>query len=122
MNFLPRRLVSGQAPAVQVGSAQLPLAAYRFRTAPVPGQEVIVGIRPDHVVLAQNEALETTAEAETLFAEPMGADTLGWFQFGEHRLSARLVPRVARGLCGRVRLALLSDHVSLFDPISEARL
>jgi hypothetical protein len=29
---------------------------------------------------------------------------------------------VARGISGRVRLALLSDHVSLFDPSSEARL
>ena len=54
--------------------------------------------------------------------EPMGADTLGWFQFGEHRLSARLVPQMARGLSGRVRLSLNADHLSLFDPSSEARL
>jgi ABC-type sugar transport system ATPase subunit len=83
---------------------------------------VVVGIRPEHVVLAQNEPTERTAEVETLFFEPMGADTLGWFQFGAHRLSARLVPRIARGLSGRVRLALLSDHISLFDPSTEARL
>jgi hypothetical protein len=54
--------------------------------------------------------------------EPMGADTLGWFQAGEHRLSARLVPQVARGISGRVRLSLQSDHISLFDPASEGRL
>jgi multiple sugar transport system ATP-binding protein len=82
------------------------------------GQEVIVGIRPEHVVLAQ----DGTIEAETLFMEPMGADTLGWFQFGAHRLSARLVPQLARGLSGRVRLRLLVDHLSLFDPSTEARL
>jgi multiple sugar transport system ATP-binding protein len=82
----------------------------------------MVGIRPEHVVLAQDEPREQTAEVEMLFTEPMGADTLGWFQFGEQRLSARLVPQVARGLSGRVRLALLSDHISLFDPSDEARL
>ena len=119
MNFLPGHLLSGQTPVVQVGSIQLLLAGYRFRASPAPGQEVVVGIRPEHVVLARDEAREQTAEVEMLFTEPMGEDTLGWFQFGEHRLSARLVPR---DLSGRVRLALLSDHISLFDPSSEARL
>jgi multiple sugar transport system ATP-binding protein len=98
------------------------LNGYRFRTSPAVGQEVVVGIRPEHVSLARDEPETQTMDAETLFIEPMGADTLGWFQFGEHRLSARLVPQVARGISGRVRLALLSDHVSLFDPSSEARL
>ncbi len=103
-------------------SARLALDGYRFRTSPAVGQEVVVGIRPEHVVLAGDDPPERTMDAEALFMEPMGADTLGWFQFGEHRLSARLVPQVARGISGRVRLALLSDHVSLFDPSSEARL
>ncbi len=47
-----------------------------------------------------------TIEAETAFMGPMGADTLGWFQFGQQRLSARLPPRQARAISGRVRLAL----------------
>jgi multiple sugar transport system ATP-binding protein len=115
MNFMRGHLMSG---AVHVGSAQLPLNGYRFRSSPVDGQEVILGIRPEHVVLAH----DGTIEAETLFMEPMGADTLGWFHFGEHRLSARLIPQVARGLSGWVRLRFLGDHFSLFDPSTEARL
>jgi multiple sugar transport system ATP-binding protein len=115
MNFIRGRLTSG---AVQVGSAQLPLDGYRFRSPCRDGQEVVLGIRPEHVVLASEGAIA----AEALFMEPMGADTLGWFQFGEHRLSARLVPQVARGLSGRVKLRLLTDHLSLFDPSTEARL
>ncbi len=115
MNFMPGRLISS---TVHIGSARLPLNGYRFRSSPMNGQEVVLGIRPEHVQLAPEGQLE----AETLFMEPMGADTLGWFQFGEHRLSARLVPQVARGLSGTVRLSLLADHVSLFDPSTEARL
>jgi multiple sugar transport system ATP-binding protein len=122
MNFLRGRLLAGNAPAVEVGSARLSLNRYRFRTHPVAGQEVVVGIRPEHVALARDEPQECTVDAEALFMEPMGADTLGWFQLGAHRLSARLVPQVARGIGGLVRLALRSDHVSLFDPSSEARL
>ncbi|MEA2725652.1 MAG: multiple sugar transport system ATP-binding protein [Acetobacteraceae bacterium] len=122
MNFLRGRLLAGNSPAVQVGRARLPLDGYRFRTPPTAGQEIVVGIRPEHVTLARDEPQERTLDAETLFMEPMGADTLGWFQCGEHRLSARLVPQLARGISGRVCLALLSEHVSLFDPSSEARL
>src|SRR5262249_33195860 len=112
MNFMRGRLVSG---AVQVGSVQLPLADYRFRTSPAEGQEVVVGIRPEHVVIGRDESDGRTIETEALFMEPMGADTLGWFSFGEHRLSARLVPQVARGLSGRAKLTFLSEHMSLFD-------
>ncbi len=115
MNFMRGRVTSG---AVHVDSAQLPLNGYRFHSPPMDGQEVVLGIRPEHVLLAGDGPVE----AETLFVEPMGADTLGWFQFGEHRLSARLVPQLARGLSGRVRLRLLPDHLSLFDPSTEARL
>jgi multiple sugar transport system ATP-binding protein len=122
MNFMRGRLLGGTSPAVQVGSAELPLDRYRFRTSPSAGQEVVVGIRPEHVALARDEPPLQTADAETLFTEPMGADTLGWFQFGAHRLSARLVPQVARGISGRVRLSLQADHISLFDPSSETRL
>jgi len=115
MNFMRGRLTAG---TVQVGSAQLPVNGYQFRSSPADGQEVVLGIRPEHVHITG----EGTTEAETLFVEPMGADTLGWFQFGEHRLSARLVPQLARGLSGRVRLHLLAEHMSLFDPSTEARL
>jgi multiple sugar transport system ATP-binding protein len=119
MNFMRGRLTTG---GVQVSSTEVPLNGYRFRSAPTPGQEVVIGVRPEHVVLAHSEPSESTIDAETLFMEPMGADTLGWFQFGDHRLSARLVPQVARGLSGRVRLSLNADHLSLFDPSSETRL
>jgi multiple sugar transport system ATP-binding protein len=119
MNFMRAHLTNG---AVRVGSVEVPLNGYRFRSSPSAGQEVVIGIRPEHLVLARDERSEHTIDAETLFMEPMGADTLGWFQFGEHRLSARLVPQVARGLSGRVRLSLNVDHLSLFDPASETRL
>ena len=121
MNFLPGRLLPGPEPVVKVGMARLPLDSYRFR-APPAEQDVVVGIRPEHVALARDEPIEHIADVETLFIEPLGADTLGWFRFGEQKLSARLVPQVARDLPGRVRLALSSDHISLFDPSTEARL
>ena len=122
MNFLSGSLGRASAPMAKIESDAILLDSYPFRTPFADGGEVVFGIRPEHVLLADEGARSPVIEAETLFIEPMGADTLGWFHFGEHRLSARLIPQVARGLSGRVRLALLDHHLSLFDPSTEARL
>ena len=104
MNFMRGRLLPGNAPAVQVGSAHLPLNGYRFRTSPT-GR---AGGCRWHSAGARRRLHGTsprssTMDAETLFMEPMGADTLGWFQFGEHRLSrqARAAggTRLSAGAC-----------------------
>ena len=121
MNFLAGGLIPGAPPAARFGTALLPLEGYRFRAAP-PGGNVVVGVRPEHVALARDATHEHAIEAETLFMEPMGADTLGWFLIGEQRIAARLAPQAARGLNGKVRLAIDRDHLSLFDPTSGMRL
>ena len=78
---------------------------------------------PDVIVrLAEPDAPGPLVAADTLFMEPMGADTLGWFQLGAQRLSARLSPQRARGVSGPVQLALDLQHASLFDRNSEQRL
>jgi multiple sugar transport system ATP-binding protein len=122
MNFLAGRLLGGTTPAAQFGSALLPLNGYRFRDAPGGERDVVVGIRPEHVLLVRDVADAHTIEAETLFMESMGADTLGWFQCGAQRIAARLSPQVARGINGKVRLTFMLDHVSLFDASDETRL
>jgi len=119
MNFMPGRWVSG---AVEIDATELPLNGYRYRSTPILGQNVILGIRPEHVMLAGEDHQQPAIDADTLFMEPMGADTLGWFQCGEHRIAARLSPQIARRISGRVRLNFAMDQVSLFDPASEARL
>jgi multiple sugar transport system ATP-binding protein len=119
MNFMPGRLVAG---TVDIGAMSVPLNLYQFRSIPNSGQNVILGIRPEHVTLAVADDQRPAIDASTLFMEPMGADTLGWFQCGAHRIAARLPPQVARGISGNVRLAFAMDQVSLFDPVSEARI
>ena len=122
MNFLSASLCRASAPVVRIEADAIPLDGYPFRV-PIPdGGEVILGIRPEHVSLTGQEVCGPVIEAETLFIEPMGADTLGWFQYGSQRISARLSPQRARGLSGKVRLALDIGQVSLFDPTTERRL
>jgi multiple sugar transport system ATP-binding protein len=122
MNFLPCRIErNGGETAVHIDGVTLPLGEYGFASPPSPGAAVL-GVRPEHVAVTEGDAPGVALQAETLFMEPMGADTLGWFRLGEHRVSARLPPQRARGLDGRVWLTLDLAHASLFDRSSERRL
>jgi multiple sugar transport system ATP-binding protein len=122
MNFLAGSLGRASAPVARIENDAIPLDTYPFRIPPVGVREVVFGIRPEHVSLANHETRGPVIEADTLFIEPMGADTLGWFQYGSQRVSARLAPQRARGLSGKVRLALDVSQASLFDPTTEQRL
>src|SRR5215470_17644510 len=122
MNFLSGSLGRGSMPVVRIEADTIPLDRYPFRAPFAERGEIIFGIRPEHVSLADHEAVGPVIEAETLFIEPMGADTLGWFQYRSQRISAPLPPQRARGLSGKVRLALDIGQASLFDPTTEQRL
>ena len=122
MNFLSGSLARASVPVARIEAAAIPLDGYPLCTSFGDSREIILGIRPEHVSLADHGTCGPLIEADTLFIEPMGADTLGWFQDGSHRISARLPPQRARGLSGKVRLLLDIGQVSLFDPITEQRL
>jgi multiple sugar transport system ATP-binding protein len=122
MNFLAGSIMRGSAPAARIEAAAIPLDLYQPCGALEDGREIIFGIRPEHVSLASEDTGAPVIEAESLFIEPMGADTLAWFQYASQRISARLPPQRARGLSGKVRLALDIGQISLFDPATEQRL
>jgi len=122
MNFLSGSLARASVPVARIETDAIPLDGYPLCASFSDGREIIFGIRPEHVSLADQDARAPVIEAETLFIEPMGADTLAWFHYGSQRISARLPPQRARGLSGKVRLALDTGQVSLFDPTSEQRL
>ncbi len=91
MTHLQGELIGGIAPAVRFGEATLPLNGYKFRDPACGGCDLVIGIRPEHIGLATQAQEQCAVDADTLFMEPMGADTLGWFQCGAHRIAARLI-------------------------------
>jgi multiple sugar transport system ATP-binding protein len=120
MTFLKASFLNGAG--LRLGEITVPARDCVLRGPVGDGASVVLGIRPEHVGLADDGAPGETVEAETLFMEPMGADTLGWFDLYGQRISARLQPQRARTVNGRVRLALDLRHASLFDTASERRL
>jgi multiple sugar transport system ATP-binding protein len=122
MNFFPAVFQNGTAPSVEFDGIRIPVSTIPL-AGPVPdGERVILGVRPEHVGLAEDGAPGEIVDAVTDFLEPMGADTLGWFALAGHKLSARLAPQRARSVHGPVRLALDLRHASLFSASSERRL
>ncbi|MCX7382017.1 MAG: sn-glycerol-3-phosphate ABC transporter ATP-binding protein UgpC [Alphaproteobacteria bacterium] len=119
MNFLPGIWRAG---AVEVDGIRIPAGALDLRAPVADGTSVVLGVRPEHIGLAEDgapgEAIATTMQ----FMEPMGADTLGWFAMGGHRLSVRLAPQRARAVAGATTLALDLRLASLFDATTERRL
>jgi multiple sugar transport system ATP-binding protein len=122
MNFLSGSIGRASGPTARIENDAIALDGYPCSSSLADGQQIVFGIRPEHVSLADDATRSPLIEVETLFIEPMGADTLAWFQYGAQRISARLPPQRARGLTGKVRLTLHMSQVSLFDPTTEQRL
>jgi multiple sugar transport system ATP-binding protein len=122
MNFLSGSIGRASGPVVRIEADAIPLEDYPSCAGLEDGREIVLGIRPEHVSLADHGARGPVIAAKALFIEPMGADTLAWFQWGAQRISARLPPQRARGLSGKMRLVLDIGQVSLFDPTTEQRL
>jgi multiple sugar transport system ATP-binding protein len=123
MNLLAGRLRrTGASHAAEVGGIVLPLDGYAFQDQPADGEEIVLGIRPEDLAVAAGEAVRPSFGAELAFIEPMGADTLAWFEHPAGRLSARLAPALARSLSGATVLVPDLAKVSVFSAKTQLRL
>jgi sn-glycerol 3-phosphate transport system ATP-binding protein len=117
MNMLPARL-SDDARSVELDGVRLPVAA----PAGHGGQDVTLGIRPEHVELAQGQpgAVPFTVN----FVEALGADTLVHGHLGSARADLTLrLPGSTRVAAGdAVPLIVPPERLHLFDAKSGARI
>ncbi|MFT3972387.1 MAG: ABC transporter ATP-binding protein [Amaricoccus sp.] len=116
MTFLKGRV--GERDGVPVFEAQgstIALDQYRG-TVPAAG-EVILGVRPEHVVVARGGA-----DAVVDIDEPMGSDSLLWLTFGGQTLSARAPAEHGFQPGEKVGLSFDVSKASLFDVATEQRL
>ncbi len=93
------------------------LSGYAFTAHPQPGQEVELGVRPEHVVRSPDGH-----NAPITMVEPMGADLLAWTRLGDAPLSIRLAAETIVAVGDHLRLELPSRHLSLFDITTGNRL
>jgi ABC-type sugar transport system ATPase subunit len=86
------------------------------------GKDVIFGLRPEDLAWTAAGVDAMTIEVTASVVEPLGADTLVFFEISGLEMVARLPPEAARdtGDCVRLRPDLRRMH--LFDPTSGKRI
>ena len=111
MNLLEGRISGGR---VEVDGASLPLPA---GTAADEGREVIYGIRPEHLSLADQGLTGTVA-----VIEPTGSETHVIFRHSDHDITAVFRNRVGFAPGATITLAPDAAASHLFDKATGARI
>jgi multiple sugar transport system ATP-binding protein len=125
MNFIPLRLQrrDGQLLALlDSGQArcELPLGAME---AGFENREVILGIRPEQILLATAESRnQSSIRAEVEVVEPTGPDTLVFVELNQTKVCCRLAPDDAPQVGQTLELQFDPGKVLLFDAQSGERL
>jgi multiple sugar transport system ATP-binding protein len=120
MNFVKGIIANtGEGLSFLAGDRRLSLSHYAFTQHPVPGQDVILGIRPEHLEISGSG---TWSEFKVDIVEPMGADTIIWCSdsFGPLQVRTSGTRKATPG----ESLALHVDpsQISLFDSGTGERL
>ncbi|WP_159947779.1 ABC transporter ATP-binding protein [Rhizobium sp. 18065] len=123
MNFLHGEIVEqGGQLFFKTHDVLFSLTGYRAKEALTAGRKVVLGVRPEHVKVDEENGIAEFHEAVVDIEEPMGADNLLWLKHAGHVMSVRIggTRRYAPG--ARVRLSFDMSVASLFDATSEERI
>jgi multiple sugar transport system ATP-binding protein len=114
MNMLKGKVVAGDRLAVEVDGVPLPFAAGPQVSS---GQEVIYGIRPEHIDIADDGF-----PARIAVVEPTGSETLVFLRFGESEMVALFRERHNFRVGDTLNLKPRADLAHLFDRETGRRL
>ncbi len=124
MNFVPCRLegaAGGLSLRLDSGIALTVPAEREPRYAPFSGRDLLLGIRPEHVT---NRRTHSHAEFEDFNAgvkvvEPMGMDTMVFFDIGGTEICSRCEPKSVSGVGASMGFTVDKSQMHLIDPESE---
>ena len=85
-----------------------------------PGREVIVGIRPEHLVASEGGRSEIRVVVDLV--EPIGHETIAYASAGEEKVTAIFDPQSAPKAGQLVPLSVAPAHIYLFDAKTEVSL
>ena len=118
MNFIEGRISPGRFIADDQ-SLSLPLAD-ASATVTSKEREVILGIRPEDISIAQNGGKSVPLTLE--LSEPIGSEVFLYTRTGHHQVIARVSPQTLPQPGTSVNLTFDSSRFHFFDPHSGARL
>ncbi len=119
MNLLNGRLkAAGDSFQFVSDNLTLDLAAYAFRAPHGAGVDVVLGIRPENLLIHAAGDLKGTVSV----IEPMGNHHVVWVDFGGHLLSSVVSGALECRVDESVNFSIDLDRISLFERASEQRL
>jgi multiple sugar transport system ATP-binding protein len=126
MNFLSARLEQDDTQTrVRGAGFQVLLADTLGEDAkPFLGKEVLVGVRPEHIVDARETAGDESpsARARVDVVEPLGAEVYAHLSIEAGDLVARFNPRRTPRVGDVIEVMIAPESLHLFDPATEASL
>jgi len=123
MNFFNGTLEAGSAPTFVVNKEKIPVKTYDFIEKPTGSSKVILGVRPEHIVIgddAKKMPFSTTAEIEIV--EPTGADTLAWTKIGDQPVTFRCDSEIDLKVGQKLPVGFDPARSSMFDEASGDRI
>jgi multiple sugar transport system ATP-binding protein len=127
MNVFPATVQNGASGVtVNAGDFKVTVPASRAdRLKNRSGQEVMIGIRPEHIEMrefAENVSDSNTVRMPVELVEPLGSETLLHMRGPSDTIVAKIDPR-SRIRPGEVaEVAINLDHLHAFDPVTEESL
>ena len=127
MNLRPSTVtLNGSGPKATVGSSEIDLSRYPFETAPVEGQQIVVGLRPEHFG-EPGEALPDGAasfELPVQYTEKTGGDATGYLKTDAGLMAVRIDPERIGALKqgDRVTVGFPAGKLHVFDARTGRRL
>ncbi len=122
MNFAPVHVTNGSA-GLRAGNKGLAInvpAEISSRLAPYAGRDVIMGVRPEDLAVANgSDPPGLCFEALVEVVERLGAEILLDLQVGEQTMVASVEPNVRAKRGDKLRFALRPERLHFFDTNSE---
>ncbi|MDI6895020.1 MAG: sn-glycerol-3-phosphate ABC transporter ATP-binding protein UgpC [Bacillota bacterium] len=127
MNFVPGTLAPRDSGLwfVTAGISIRVPPALAGATAGLAGQPIVLGLRPDDILVEPERVRGVTdarIDAVVEVVEPLGADAYVHLLAGQDRLTARVPGRVEVRVGDRLTVAADSERIHLFDPTTEQAL
>jgi multiple sugar transport system ATP-binding protein len=111
---------SDRGKAFHAGDTFVPLAGYSGEVPAQAGREVILGVRPEHIVIHPGGGEGIPGQVD--IDEPMGSDSLIWLTLFGQPVSVRAKADHPFRHGDKVKVTLDISKASLFDKQSEQRL
>lgn len=124
MNFIDGQLEHRDGQATFVSPyLRLPLSGYAFAAPVETGRRVVLGVRPEDILLSlTKEEGRASVALDVRLVEPMGPNQVLWLMLGQQDIGVTCDARMQVAKGDTVHAHVHVGHVSLFDAASENRL